>query len=127
MADATNTESILDSVKEDVGVDPSDTNFDTQLVRAINTSLLILYEVGYGDKEYRIKDRNDTWAAMATAVGLSEDSTNDIKTYVSNRVKQYFDPAGVSSSVNNALNEQNAELTWYLNSKYDRETEDYDE
>lgn len=115
--------SILNSIKENIGVDPADTDFDTQIVRAINTSLLILYQIGYGSKAYSITSSEETWADMANAVGLDTSSTNDVKIYISNRVKQFFDPAGVSSSVNTALNEQNRELEWRLNSKYDREAE----
>lgn len=119
-------DSILNSIKEDVGIDPSDTSFDNQLIRAINTSFMILYQLGFGTHEYKITDANDTWDAIAEEID-NQNGIDEVKTYMSNRVKQIFDPAGINSSMNNAINEQNRELEWRINAKYDRTPDDEEE
>lgn len=112
-------DSILNSVKEDIGISPDDTDFDSQLIRDINTTLMIVYQLGYGDSEFKISSADDSWADFAKLY-TGENGIDEIKTYVSNRVRQLFDPAGITSSMNNAVNEQNRELEWRINYKYDR-------
>ena len=48
------TESILNSTKEALGIEPDDTSFDNELVMHINSALMILYQLGVGDN-YRVK------------------------------------------------------------------------
>ena len=121
-----NDDLIMASVKKGIGIDVSNTDFDSQLLGDINTAFLIVYQIGVGTKPYAMKSVSDTWSHMFDTVGLSENEkakTATIKKLVINRVKQFFDPAGVSSSVNGALTEQNAELEWRINNDFDR-TED---
>lgn len=113
------TDSILNSVKEDIGISPEYTDFDEQLIRDINTTFMIVYQLGYGDSEFKISSEKDSWADFAKLY-TGENGIDEIKTYVSNRVRQLFDPAGITSSMNNAINEQNRELEWRINAKYDR-------
>ena len=112
-------DSILNSVKEDIGISPEYTDFDKQLIRDINTALMIVYQLGYGDSEFKISSADDSWTDFAKLY-TGKNSIDEIKTYVSNRVRQLFDPAGITSSMNNAINEQNRELEWRINAKYDR-------
>lgn len=121
-----NDDLIMASVKKGIGIDVSNTDFDSQLLGDINTAFLIVYQIGVGTTPYAMKSVSDTWSNMFDTVGLSENEkakTATIKKLVINRVKQFFDPAGVSSSVNGALTEQNAELEWRINNDFDR-TED---
>ena len=121
-----NDDLIMASVKKGIGIDVSNTDFDSQLLGDINTAFLIVYQIGVGTKPYAMKSVSDTWSHMFDTIGLSENEkakTATIKKLVINRVKQFFDPAGVSSSVNGALTEQNAELEWRINNDFDR-TED---
>lgn len=117
-------ESILESVKRHVGIDTENTDFDNQLIDDINTSLLIVYQLGVGSKPYRIKSKDETWSQMFESTSQNtEDNESDypiVQKFVTNKVKQLFDPGGVSSSVNSALNEQNAELEWRINNSFDR-------
>lgn len=112
-------DSILNSVKEDIGISPEDKDFDEQLIRYINTTLMIVYQLGYGDSEFNISSADDSWTDFEKLYTGKSDIA-EIKTYVSNRVRQLFDPAGITSSMNNAINEQNRELEWRINYKYDR-------
>lgn len=120
------TDSILNSVKEDIGIPPEDTDFDSQLIRDINTTLMVVYQLGYGDSEFKISSAVDSWTDFAKLY-TGENGIDEIKTYVSNRVRQLFDPAGITSSMNNAINEQNRELEWRINYKYDRATAESEE
>lgn len=113
------TDSILNSVKEDIGISPEYTDFDEQLIRDINTTFMIVYQLGYGDSEFKISSEKDSWTDFAKLY-TGGNGIDEIKTYVSNRVRQLFDPAGITSSMNNAINEQNRELEWRINAKYDR-------
>lgn len=113
------TDSILNSVKEDIGISPEDKDFDEQLIRYINTTLMIVYQLGYGDSEFKISSADDSWTDFEKLY-TGKNNISEIKTYVSNRVRQLFDPAGITSSMNNAINEQNRELEWRINYKYDR-------
>lgn len=118
-----NDDLIMASVKKGIGIDVSNTDFDSQLLGDINTAFLIVYQIGVGAKPYAMKSVSDTWSHMFDIIGLSENEkakTATIKKLVINRVKQFFDPAGVSSSVNGALTEQNAELEWRINNDFDR-------
>lgn len=117
-------ETILETVKKHVGIDPENTDFDDQLVDDINTSLLILYQLGVGSEPYKLKSKTETWSDMFQNTSHdTSDSESDypiVRKYVTNKVKQLFDPGGVSSSVNSALNAQNAELEWRINNSFDR-------
>lgn len=117
-------ESILESVKRHVGIDTENTDFDNQLVDDINTALLIAYQLGVGSKPYKLSSKSETWSEMfkATSQNTLDDESDYplVQKYVTNKVKQLFDPGGVSSSVNSALNEQNAELEWRINNSFDR-------
>lgn len=113
------TDSILNSVKEDIGISPEDNDFDEQLIRYINTAFTIVYQLGYGDSEFKISSAGDSWTDFEKLY-TGKSNIAEIKTYVSNRVRQLFDPAGITSSMNNAINEQNRELEWRINAKYDR-------
>lgn len=117
---------IMAYVKKGVGIDVSNTDFDSQLLGDINTAFLIVYQIGVGTAPYTMESVSDTWSHMFDTIGLSKNEkvkTATIKKLVVNRVKQFFDPGGVSSSVNGALKEQNAELEWRINNDFDR-TED---
>ena len=103
-----NDDLIMASVKKGIGIDVSNTDFDSQLLGDINTAFLIVYQIGVGATPYAMKSVSDTWSHMFDIVGLSENEK--AKT-------------GVSSSVNGALTEQNAELEWRINNDFDR-TED---
>lgn len=55
------TESILNSTKEALGIEPDDTAFDNELVMHINSALMILYQLGVGDKIFQIAGPNEKW------------------------------------------------------------------
>jgi hypothetical protein len=50
--------SILDSIKQLLGIDVNDTNFDKELIMHINGALMILNQLGVGPEFYSITDKN---------------------------------------------------------------------
>lgn len=112
------TASILDSVKKVLGMDPSYTAFDPDVIMHINTMLSVLNQLGIGpDAGFMIEDNTATWDAF-----LSTDSRlNLVKTYVYLRVRLLFDPP-TTSFVIDAMAKQIAELEWRINVKREGES-----
>lgn len=105
------TDSILDSVKEALGVPVDQPAFDSELVMHINSVLSTLRQLGVGPVAgFMIVDNTSTWSE------LLGDSTkmNDSKTYLFLRVKMLFDPPA-TSFVLDAMKEQIRESEWRLN------------
>lgn len=106
----TTNNSILDSVKLACGGIPVDySEFDDEIVMHINTVFSILTQLGVGPVDgFSISDNTVVWSDYYTSKRL-----NDVRTYVSNRVRLIFDPP-TNASLLQALKEQIAELEWRL-------------
>lgn len=105
-------ESILRSVKKQIGIDPENTQFDPDIIMSINTVFAILNRVGVGPSTgFRIEDDSSEWIDF-----ISDDDLNSeaVKTYISSKVRFIFDPP-TSSIVMQSLKELIAELEWTLN------------
>lgn len=92
MANETEYESILDSVKKLIGIDFNYHDFDADIVIHINTVLANLVQMGIGpDEGFAITiDGNEKWEDFIT-----DGDTNilsQVKSYVGLSVKTYFDP-----------------------------------
>ena len=105
--------SILGSIKKNLGLREEDTSFDDDIVMHINSVLGILNQMGVGSKEiFQITGPDETWT----------DFLNDnfkipyIKSYVEKKVKTLFDPP-TSSTVAQALSESIKELEYRLYSE----------
>lgn len=110
-------DSILLSVKQMLGgLDPTyDSEFDTDIVIHINTSLSKLTQVGVGpDEGFEITDDTATWEDF---IGTDK-RLNMIKTYVYLDVKCTFDPPRMSF-VLDSLKNQRDELLWRINVQVD--------
>ena len=113
-------DSILDSVKKTLGVDPSLTVFDADIIMHINTAFATLTQIGVGPSTgFANVDDSATWDEFI----LNGDPTyNSVKTYVFLRVRLLFDPPATSYLIN-AYEKQVEELEWRLNVR--RETDDW--
>ena len=110
-------DSILLSVKQMLGgLDPTyDSEFDTDIVIHINTSLSKLTQVGVGpDEGFEITDDTATWEDF---IGTDK-RLNMIKTYIYLDVKCTFDPPRMSF-VLDSLKNQRDELLWRINVQVD--------
>lgn len=102
--------SILTSVKNDLGMTEDYEAYDSQIIEYINTMFIILNQMGVGPNEvFSIKDKTSTWNEFT-----EENAELDLaKTYVYQRVKMIFDPPQSSAHID-ALKENSKELEWRL-------------
>ena len=102
-------ESILDSIKQMLGIDTEDTNFDRELVIYINGALMVINQLGVGPSGYTIKDKLNTWDEFL----VDRTDLELVKTDVYLRVRLIFDPPQNSFLVN-SIKEQIAEYDWRI-------------
>lgn len=103
------TESILDSIKNMLGINEEDTNFDRELIIYVNGALMIMSQLGVGADGYLISGRENTWKDF---IGDRED-LELVKSAVYLRVRLIFDPPQNSFLVD-AINKQIAEYDWRI-------------
>lgn len=104
-------ESILTSVKQQLGITEEYDHFDPQIIRDTNAVLMILSQMGVGPKGFAIKDKNSTWTDFIPEADL--ETIEGIKTYVGLKVRLLFDPPA-SSTVTETINRLITELEWRL-------------
>lgn len=86
-------DSILKSVKQVVGVEPEETDFDTDFLFAINTVFDDLNSLGVGPEEgFDIVDDTAVWSSYCDD-GVT---TKRVKTLMTLRVRLIFDPPATS-------------------------------
>ena len=108
---ATVTDSILDSVKKDLGLDPTYTHFDQDVIMGINSSFSILNQLGVGPKDgFSIEDNTAVWTDFIP----DENYMEFVKSYVSKKTKQFFDPPQ-TGPLASALDQVLKELEWRIN------------
>ena len=87
-------DSILLTIKKQLGIADEDDGFDTDVIIAINTVFGILTQLGAGPKEgYSIEDATATWSDYLRDNVLLE----MVKSYMYLKVKMIFDPPSGSS------------------------------
>lgn len=112
-------DSILDSVKQMLGIDSDYTPFDPEITLHINAVLSDLSQLGIGPVDgFFIQDRSAKWSDFLTNNAL----LNSAKSYTFLRVKMLFDPP-TSGFVITAMTEQIKQWEWRLN--VTRETTDW--
>lgn len=111
--------SILDDVKKVLGLDPTYTAFDPDIILHINTVFTVLNQIGIGPVGgFTIIDNTETWDAyLGSDLNLSS-----VKTYISLKVRLVFDSANLTGPVLSAMKEQIQELEWRLNVKREGES-----
>lgn len=105
-------DSILETIKKMLGIEPDYEPFDVEIVALINTMLMALAEIGVVKDGFMITGPFETWF---DAVG-ERDDLEAIKTYIHLRVKLVFDPPATqttSESYKNVI----SEMEWRLYSK----------
>ena len=105
-------DSILTSIKKDLGVTEAQKDFDNQIKDAINTALMVLGQNGVGpDEGFMITSEMETWEDF---IGDSANNMVGVKTYVYLSVKLDFDPPE-NGSLLAAMQARQKELEWRLN------------
>jgi hypothetical protein len=106
-----NTDSVLDSTKKLLGMDPEFTAFDVDVVTHTNTAFGILRQLGVGPTEpFIIFDSSTTWGEFSPDM----DRLQGVKSYIYTFVRLVFDPPQNSFTVT-ALKEVRNEMEWRLN------------
>lgn len=103
-------ESILNSVKKILGIEPDYTVFDVDIITHINTALSDLVDVGVGPAEgFMIEDNTAVWADF---IGTNM-HYNPVKSFVYLKVKTFFDPPEGRYAIQ-ATDGQLAQMLWRL-------------
>lgn len=109
-----NTDNILTSIKQLLGVEDEYGHFDPDIILAINTVLAILWQLGIGTNGFTIKGGDETWEDF-----LGPDQPFEaVKSYVHLRTRLLFDPPQ-SSALIESINKMVAELEWRIFVHYD--------
>lgn len=112
------TDSILDTIKNFVGVTLDDTAFDQKLILLTNSAFSQLTQLGIGPADgFEIEDNTAVWATfLAGNLKL-----NNVKSCLSLMVQVVFDPPQVWHLLN-STNALIAELVWRINTEREEET-----
>ena len=103
-------ESILTSIKKQLGIVDEYDHFDPEIIMSINSALFTLNQIGVGPSEgFSIKDKNATWSDFTDISKIEA-----VKTYVCMKVRLVFDPPASSAHLESMKNQIN-ELEWRLN------------
>lgn len=104
-------ESILQTIKKLLGIDPSIDVFDQDIMIHINTVFMILTQLGVGPKDgFAVHGPEDVWSAfLEDPVKIEQ-----IKTYIYLRVRLLFDPPSTSFVID-AITKNYQEIEWRLN------------
>ena len=102
-------DSILDSIKKLLGIQPEYRAFDEDLIIHINTVFAILNQIGIGPQEgFFIVDETTSWDDYMTDINQAS-----VRTYVYLKVRLLFDPPG-SGILVDSINRMLSELEWRL-------------
>lgn len=108
---------ILDTVKKSLGLTEDYPIFDPDIIMHINTVLANLIQMGVGPESgFVVEDSSALWSDFTNDDSLIQ----QVKTYVSLKVRLLFDPPA-SSVVMNSINETLKELEWRLYIKKDND------
>lgn len=112
-------DSILNSVKKNLGITEEYTHFDPDIIMHINTVFSILAQLGVGSEDgFSIADETAVWSDYLP----DSPKLNFVKSYVYLKVRLLFDPP-TNSSVTEATNRMIDELEWRINAAVDYNTE----
>lgn len=105
-------QSILNSIKKILGVDPSLTVFDFDILMYINGVFARLHQLGVGPVDgFTIDDAVATWGDF---LGTDIARFNQVKTYIYLSVRIVFDPPQTGYLVT-AMEKQIEKLEWTIN------------
>ena len=105
------TDSILDTIKDSIGVAIDERGFDQELILPINAAIMELVQLGV-EKNVIVTGPTQTWSLFEEF--YADDSTLEaIKLYISMKVKLIFDPPSNSFVVDSAR-KLLEELAWRI-------------
>lgn len=111
-------DSILTTIKKLFGIEEDYTQFDPDIILAINTTIGILTQIGVGPSTgFSISDKTKVWTDFITDMSKFE----MVKTYIHLKVKLLFDTP-TSSTLVEVYKQTILELEWRLKEESEKET-----
>ena len=105
-------ESILTSIKKQLGIAKDYTHFDADIIMHINSVFMVLTQLGVGPSDgFYIEDDSLEWMDFIE----DPNQLQAVKTYIYLKVRLLFDPASLGSATLAAYERQIQELEWRLN------------
>lgn len=105
--------SILDTIKDRIGVAEDDNGFDTDIIDEINSQFAGLHAIGIGPSEgFAIEDNTLLWSDFISDITV----LNLVKDFVYIGVKLVFDPPTQSALLTSLQNRYN-KLEWLLSTR----------
>ena len=103
-------DSILESIKIILGVDPQYEAFDSEIIMAINSALMALTQLGLGPQDgFLIQDKWTTWSDILK----QRKDLESVRSYVGVKARMLFDPP-TNSYLMQVLNNIATELEWRI-------------
>lgn len=104
-------QTILQSIKQLLGISADVDAFDENLRMNINTVFMVLNDLGVGSETaFVMKSKDALWSDFTDDEVLAE----QVKTYIYLKVRLMFDPPSTSFVID-AISKQIQELEWRLN------------
>lgn len=104
-------DSILQSIKKMLGIEPEYEHFDSDIVMHINSVFLILNQLGVGPSTpYLITGADETWNDFF----VENTPIELVKSYIYLKVRLIFDPP-TTGVLHEAMERQVKEFEWRLN------------
>lgn len=104
-------DSILTSIKKNLGLAEGYTAFDPDILMYTNSVLATLNQIGVGPAEgFQIEDATATWESFLG----TDPRLNTVKAYSVLKVRMLFDPPSTSFAIE-AINKQITEFEWRIN------------
>ena len=105
------TDSILNSVKKLLGLDPSYTEFDQDIILHINSVFSVLQQLGVGPAEgFSITDNTTGWSSFTD----NNKEIQNVVSYMYISVRLLFDPP-TNSTILKSYQDLQKEYEWRLN------------
>ena len=104
-------ESILDTIKQLLGIPADDDSFDTDVKVNINAAIFTLSQIGIGPSNgYIVTSNTQMWNDY---IGSSLINLEGVKNYIYLKTKLVFDPPTNSTTIQ-AINDSLKELEWRM-------------
>ena len=104
-------ESILDTIKKQLGIDINDDSFDPDVMTNINTAIFALSQIGVGSSNgFIVTSKEDKWSTYLPDKTINLEPA---KTYIYLKTKLVFDPPTNSIVIEN-INNNLKELEWRM-------------
>ena len=102
-------DSILDSIKKNLGIPLEETHFDGELTIHINSNISVLKQLGVGNPSFVVYDNTDLWSEFIDIIDIIPMATM----FVYLKTKLIFDPP-LSGTVIDAFKSQISETEWRI-------------